>query len=109
MERTEFMLATAVLLFGAFCAGLLTHWLINRLSHVSKDDLSELDRLAETLHQAEEARDAALTAQKSTEARLKARITQTEAELRAAMDALSEARHETEELRAWIERNHGRK
>ena len=38
------------------------------------------------------------------EAELVNQINQTEAELRAAMDGLRDARHEAEELRAYIER-----
>ncbi len=102
MDRTEFIAATAILLFGAFCLGFLTHWIVNRLSHVAKDDLSELERLAEALHDAEEARDAAMARHRNAEARL----SQAEADLRATMEGLHEARREAEELRAWIARNH---
>jgi prophage endopeptidase len=40
------------------------------------------------------------------EAELTSQIAQTEAELRAAMDGLREARQEAEEMRAYIERMH---
>lgn len=102
MDRTELIIAAAILLFGAYVFGFVTHWVISRLSHVSSSQLSELEAMAEALHQAEEARDAALEARVSTEARLKAQLTQTEAELRAAMEGLREARHDSEALRARL-------
>ncbi|MEV8467125.1 hypothetical protein AB0T83_10070 [Fluviibacterium sp. DFM31] len=102
MDRTEFIIATAILLFGAFCLGFVTHWVVSRLSHVSKADLSELDSMAEALHDAEEARDAARTELKEEEGRLHGRLKEAEAELKAAMEGLQSARRETEELRAFI-------
>ncbi|MCA8883639.1 MAG: hypothetical protein KDA50_07825 [Rhodobacteraceae bacterium] len=108
MDRTEFIIATAILLFGAFCLGFLTHWVTNRLSHVSKSDLSELDGMAEALHDAEEARDAARAELKDTSDTLHARLSEAEAELKAAMEGLREARRDTEELRRFIsEQNMG--
>ncbi|MGS4945294.1 hypothetical protein ACVDG3_07430 [Meridianimarinicoccus sp. RP-17] len=104
MDRSELVIATAILLFGAFLLGFLTHWLVSRLSHVSKSDLSELEAMAEALHDAEEARDAALAERIAVETRLGAQLTQAEAELRAAMDGLREARHDSEALRAELRR-----
>jgi len=101
MDRTELIVATAILLFGAFCLGFLAHWAVNRLSHVSRDDLGELDRLAEQLHAAEEARDTAIAQQKSGEAR----INRLESELRTATRGMHEARRETEELKAHLARH----
>jgi hypothetical protein len=104
MDRSELVIATAILLFGAFLLGFLSHWVVNRLSHVSKSDLSELEAMAEALHDAEEARDEALAERIAVETRLGARLTQAEAELRAAMEGLREARHESESLRAELRR-----
>ncbi len=104
MDRNELVIATAILLFGAFLLGFLTHWVVNRLSHVSKSDLSELEAMAEALHDAEEARDAALAERVAVEARLGARLTQAKAELRAAMEGLRDARHESEALQAELRR-----
>lgn len=98
MDRTEFIVATSILLFGAYCIGFLSHWVVSRLSHVSKDELSELDRMAEALHETEEARDALLARQKTADAR----IAHAEADLQAAKARLSEAQHEADELRAFI-------
>jgi prefoldin subunit 5 len=66
--------------------------------------MNEVDRLAQALHEAEESRDQALIYIEQREAELTNQISQTEAELRAAMDGLRDARHEAEEMRAYIDR-----
>ena len=104
MNRTEFIVATAVILFVAFCLGWFANWLVYRFTRVSQADISELDRMAQSLHDAEESRDEAITYMQQREADMTNQLTQTEAELRAAMDGLREARQEAEELRAYIER-----
>ncbi|MFQ6546662.1 hypothetical protein AADZ90_001795 [Aestuariibius sp. 2305UL40-4] len=104
MNRTEFIFATAVILFVAFCLGWFANWLIHRFTRVGQAEISELDRLAQSLHEAEETRDQAITYLQQREAEMTNQLTQTEAELRAAMDGLRDARQETEELRAYIER-----
>ncbi len=104
MNRAEFILATAAILFVAFLVGWFAHWLISRLSRVSQSDLSELDKMAQALHEAEETRDQAITYLQQREAEMTNQLTQTEAELQAAMDGLRDARREAEELRAYIER-----
>jgi len=100
MDRTELIMATGVLLFGAFILGLLTHWVISRLSHVSTSELGELEAMAEALHMAEDTRDAAIAERLSVETRLQAQVSQAQAELRAAMEGLRDARHESEMLRS---------
>lgn len=104
MNRTEFIIATAIILFVAFCLGWFASWLVNRFTRVTKAEIGELDRLAQSLHEAEETRDQAITYLQQREAEMTNQLTQTEAELRAAMDGLRDARHEAEELRAYIER-----
>ncbi len=66
--------------------------------------MGELDKMAQSLHDAEETRDQAITYLQQREAELTNQLSQTEAELSAAMDGLRDARQEAEELRAWIER-----
>ena len=61
MNRTEFVIATAVILFIAFCLGWFAYWLIHRFTRVSKSDMGELERMAQELHEAEEIRDQAIT------------------------------------------------
>lgn len=104
MNRTEFIVATAVILFVAFALGWFANWLVHRFTRVTQADIGELDRLAQALHDAEETRDQAIIYLQQREAELTNQLTQTEAELRAAMDGLRDARRETAELRSQLER-----
>ena len=104
MNRTEFIVAAAAILFLAFMAGWFAYWLLHRLTRVSAADIGEIEKMAEALHGAEEARDQAITYFQAREAELTTQLAQTEAELRAAMEGLREARAEAEEMRLWIER-----
>lgn len=99
MERTELILVVAGALFAAFALGFFANWLVTRLSRVSHAEIGELDAMSEALHNAEEARDAAEAQAAANVAQMHNRLAQTEAELRAAMEGLREARHEAEELR----------
>ncbi len=107
MSRAEFVIATAVILFVAFCLGWFANWLISRFTRVSAADVGELDRMSQELHEAEETRDQAITYLQQREAELTNQLTQTEAELRAAMDGLRDARQEAEELRTWVSQHQG--
>jgi septal ring factor EnvC (AmiA/AmiB activator) len=104
MNRTEFIAVTATLLFVAFALGWFAYWLLHRFTRVSQADMGELDRMAQALHEAEETRDQAIEYIQDREADLTNQISQTEAELRAAMDGLRDARREAEEMRSYIER-----
>ena len=99
MNRTEFVITTAIILFVAFTLGWFANWLAHRFTRVSASDVDELDRMSQELHEAEETRDQAITYLQQREAELTNQLTQTEAELNAAMDVLRDARRETEELR----------
>ena len=107
MTRTEFIIATAIILFVAFCTGWFANWLIHRFTRVARSDGDELDRMAQELHEAEETRDQAITYLQQREAELTNQLSQTEAELSAAMEGLRDARHEAEELRSYLEQNRG--
>ncbi len=104
MNRTEFIAVTAIILFVAFVLGWFAHWLVHRFARVAQSEMGELDKMAQSLHEAEEQRDQAVTYFQQREAELSNQQAQTEAELRAAMDGLREARQEAEELRTHIER-----
>jgi septal ring factor EnvC (AmiA/AmiB activator) len=108
LSRTEFILVTAIILFVAFAMGWFANWLVHRFTRVSRQDIGELERMAQELHEAEETRDQAITYLQQREAELTNQLAQTEAELSAAMDGLRESRHEAEELRSYIERMHAR-
>lgn len=104
MNGAEFIAATAAILFMAFLAGWFTHWLISRITRVTRSDMDDLDKMAQELHQAEEARVEAATYFSQREAELSNKLTQSEAELNAAMEGLRTARTEAEDLKAYIER-----
>jgi septal ring factor EnvC (AmiA/AmiB activator) len=104
MNRLEFIVATSIILFVAFGLGWFCYWILHRFSRIGAADMNEVDRLAQALHEAEESRDQALMFIEQREAELTNQISQTEAELRAAMDGLRDARHEAEEMRAYIDR-----
>jgi len=104
MNRAEFIIVTAIILFVAFALGWFAHWLIHRFTSVAGGEMNELDRMAQSLHEAEETRDQAIIYLQQREAEMSNQLHQTEAELRAAMDGLRDARQEAEELRSYIER-----
>ncbi len=106
MNRTDFIIATAIILLLAFALGWFTYWLMHRFTRVAGGDMGELDHLAQSLHEAEELRDQAIVYMEQRESELLNQIAQTDAELRAAMEGLRDARHEAEEMRAYIERMH---
>jgi len=104
MNRTEFVITTAIILFVAFCLGWFANWLVHRFTRVSQADMDQLERMSQELHEAEETRDQAITYLQQREAELTNQLAQTEAELAAAMEGLRDARHEAEEMRAYVER-----
>jgi hypothetical protein len=104
VNRTEFIVATAAILFVAFALGWFTCWLVGRFARVGQSDIGEVDRLASQLHEAEEQRDEAVAYYQAREREAEARAAETRAELAAAMEGLREARAEAEGLRGYIER-----
>jgi chromosome segregation ATPase len=84
--------------------GWFVSWIVHRITRVTQSEMGELDRMAQALHEAEETRDEAITYLQQREAELTNQLAQSEAELRAAMGGLREARQEAEELRGYIER-----
>ncbi|MBM2322977.1 MULTISPECIES: hypothetical protein [Marivita] len=104
MDRTEFVITTAIILFVAFCLGWFANWLVHRFTRVSQADMDQLERMSQELHEAEETRDQAITYLQQREAELTNQLAQTEAELAAAMEGLRDARHEAEEMRVYVER-----
>lgn len=102
MTRIEFIIATAIVLFVAFCLGWFANWLVHRFTRVAQSDVDQLERMSQELHEAEETRDQAITYLQQREAELTNQLNQTEAELAAAMEGLRDARHEAEELRSYV-------
>jgi prophage endopeptidase len=103
MNRTEFVIVTAIILFVAFALGWFAYWLLHRFSRIAGSEMGEVDRLAQSLHEAEEMRDQAIIFLEQREAELGSQLAQAEAELRATMEGLRNARHEAEDLRQRLE------
>ena len=104
MNRMQLTLTTAVILLLAFAFGWFAYWLLHRFTRVAGGDVAEMDRLAQALHEAEEARDEAILYLEQREAELMGQIAQTSAELRATMEGLRDARTEADDMRGYIER-----
>ena len=98
MNREEFIISAAILLFLAFLLGWLSRWLLQRLNVVSEKDLKDLNKISAALLEAEEGNEKA----KSRELELNKKVSQLEAELKAAMDGLRASRLETEELKSSL-------
>ena len=52
MNRTEFIITTAIILFIAFAMGWFANWLVHRFTRVRQSDVSDLDRMSQELHEA---------------------------------------------------------
>ena len=98
MNREEFIISAAIVLFLTFLLGWLSRWLLQRLNMVSEKDLKDLNKISAALLEAEEDNEKA----KNRELELNKNISQFEAELGAAMDGLRAARLETEELKSSL-------
>jgi len=98
MNREEFIVSAAIVLFLTFLLGWLSRWLIQRLNMVSEKDLKDLNRISTALLEAEQDNEKA----KNREIDLNKKILQLEAELEAAMDGLRAARLETEDLKSSL-------
>ena len=98
MNREEFIISAAIVLFLTFLLGWLTRWLLQRLNMVSEKDLNELNKISAALLEAEKDNEKA----RNRELELDKKISQLGAELEAAMDGLRAARLETEELRSSL-------
>jgi hypothetical protein len=104
MNRSQLIIATAIVLLLAFALGWFTYWLLHRFTRVAGGDIAEMDLLAQALHEAEEIRDQAILYLEQREAELMDQIAQTEAELSAALESLQDARQEIEALSTYLAR-----
>ena len=98
MNREEFIVSAAIVLFLTFLLGWLSRWLIQRVNMVSEKDLKDLNKISTALLEVEQDNKKA----KNREIDLNKKILQLEAELEAAMDGLRAARLETEELKSSL-------
>ncbi|MCC6306820.1 MAG: hypothetical protein IT545_16740 [Rhodobacteraceae bacterium] len=108
MNRIEFVIAASLGLLLAFAVGWFAYWLVYRFTRVTRAEMGELEAMASALHEAEEVRDQAIAYLQEREAELASQLLQSEAELRAAMEGLRDARRENEELRTALERSRER-
>lgn len=99
MNQIELILLITAVLFGTFALGWAMRWVYGRIMRSSTGSISEIDDLATRLHEAEEARDHALSYLQQREWELNSQITQLQAELDASMSALGDARRELAEYR----------
>ena len=98
MNREEFIISAAIVLFLTFSLGWFSRWILQRLNMVSEKDLKDLNKISTALLKAEEDKEKA----NNRELELNKKISQLEAELEAAMDGLRAARLETEELKSSL-------
>ena len=88
MNRIEFIIATAIILFVTFLVGWFGIGFCTAFHVLQSQMITQLERMAGELNDAEEARDSAVTYMQQREADLTNQMTQIEAELKAAMDDL---------------------
>ena len=103
MNKTELIVIVAIILFFTFLLGWLLSWAYARLNNKHPVEVSEIDNLAQRLHEAEEARDQSMTYIQQREYELTNQLTQAEAELSAAMEGLGAARREVGDLQSQLE------
>lgn len=108
MNRTQLIIATAIVLLLAFALGWFTYWLLHRFTRVAGGDIGEMDLLAQALHEAEETRDQVILYLEQREAELMDQIAQTEAELSVTLESLQDARREVADLDRYIARIQGK-
>lgn len=109
MNRTEFITATAVILFTTFVVGWLVGLIVQRMTRPTRASMNELDRMAQQLHEAEQARDIAVARLERREAELMSKLAAADVEWQTAMEELRVRRTEIEELRDYIDRKLARR
>ncbi len=77
LTGSELTTAIAAVLIGAVCVGFLLHWFWSRLDRSRTSDSARLDEMAERLHEAVMAREAAVVARSQAEALLARREAET--------------------------------
>ena len=111
MTREDLTIALALALLAAAIFGVLLHLIWQRLRHGGAAGLEKHERMAERLHEAEEAQEAAETHMRAEISRIEAEraeaeaalhrtLAEREAELAAAMETVGALRRDVE---AWQE------
>lgn len=101
MNRTELTLLITGVILAAIALGWGLHWGYVRIRRASLGGGD--NEMAARLHDAEVARDSAYREADAAIQEMRNKLSQTEAELAAAMDGLSNARREAIEARAKLE------
>jgi|TARA_B110000977_G_scaffold83750_1_gene111879 hypothetical protein len=99
MNSDELIGVLALAFFLSFILGWVLRWGYSGFNKINSSDMAEIDDLTNRLYEMEKAKDTAETQLKEREWELSNRISQTEAELAAAMEGLGAARREAEETR----------
>lgn len=102
MNRTELTVLIAAVILAAIAVGWLLHWGFAKVRKASLGSGGD-NEMAARLLAAEEARDTAYREAEDKVLEMRNKLVQTEAELEAAMDGLSNARREAIDLRAELE------
>lgn len=102
MNREELIAVISFAFFLTFVLGWLLRWAYGGLNRINAADMSEIDDLANRLHEAEQAKDHAETHLQEREWELQNKLSQSEAELASVMEGLGEARREADALREQI-------
>lgn len=102
MNREELIAVISFAFFLTFVLGWLLRWAYGGLNKINSADMSEIDDLANRLHEAEQAKDLAETQLQEREWELQNKLGQVEAELSSVMEGLGEARREAESLREQL-------
>lgn len=98
MNRTELTLAIAFALVLSALIGWTLRWIFERLNRGGPAPETQMDALAEELLGAQAARSEAEARARETEADLRRKLAQTEAERDAAMDGLGTVRAELQQV-----------
>jgi len=101
MNRTEITAILAASLVAAFILGWALRWVFARLNRSSLQG-GPPEEMAALLHAAEEARDTAEERMNQRETELQNQLTQTKAELAAAMEGLGDARRRSQDLESEL-------
>ncbi|MDO5528606.1 MAG: hypothetical protein Q4F71_04305 [Paracoccus sp. (in: a-proteobacteria)] len=104
MNREDFIIAAALILFASFLLGWFASWVIGRMTRPTSADRGAMDRMAQAVAEAESERDRALERLAAQEAESTAARALIEDDLRERSELLSEAQQEIEELRAYIDK-----
>lgn len=103
MDRDELVVLIALVLFSAFLVGWILRWAYGSMRRVNSPNMGDVDDLANRLHEAELQKDQSQQELNDLEWTLKNKLSQSEAELQAAMEGLGEARREVHDLQSQLE------